>query len=138
LGGKTDDNQYDEDGYVKNDIKWNLGFNFSMNLSYGTYHPEKREYGYRITKNFGLNGSIQPTKNWNFNFNATYDFDAKKIAYMNMNITRNLHCWSISATVNPVGMYKTYFVTLRANSSMLQDLKYEQRGRSSGYDPDWD
>lgn len=59
LGGKTDDNQYDEDGYIKNDIKWNLGFNFSMNLGYGTYNPEKREYGYRITKNFGLNGSIQ-------------------------------------------------------------------------------
>ncbi len=57
---------------------------------------------------------------------------------MTMNITRNLHCWSISASVNPVGMYKTYYVTLRANSSMLQDLKYEQRGRSSGYDPDWD
>jgi len=139
-GGQADDNQYDEDGYVKNEIKWNLGFNFSMNLAYNqnSFDTKKMEYKYRVTKNFGLNGSIQPTKNWNFNFNTTYDFDAKKIAYMTVNLTRNLHCWSISASVNPVGMYKSYYVTLRASSSMLQDLKYEQRGRSSTYDPNWD
>ena len=77
-------------------------------------------------------------KNWSFNFNASYDFDAGKIAYMSCNLTRNLHCWSISASFNPVGQYKSYYVSLRASSSMLQDLKYEQRGRASSYDPNWD
>ncbi|WP_369799104.1 putative LPS assembly protein LptD [Dysgonomonas sp. BGC7] len=136
--GKKDDNQYDEDGYVKNEIKWNLGLNFSMNYGYGEFDFKKNEYKGRLTKTFGFNGSIQPTKNWNLNFNATYDFDYKKIAYMSCNITRNLHCWSISASFNPVGPYKSYYVSLRASSSLLQDLKYEQRGRSSSYDPQWD
>lgn len=138
LEGRQDDKEYDEDGYVKNEIKWNLGLNFSMNYGYGDFDHDKMEYKGRLTKTFGLNGSIQPTKNWNFNFNANYDFDSKKIAYMSCNLTRNLHCWSISASFNPVGQYKSYFVTLRASSSMLQDLKYEQRGRTSGYDPNWD
>lgn len=138
LEKKKDDNQYDEDGYVKNDIKWNLSFNFSMNYNYGDFDYDKMEYKGRLTKNFGLSGSIQPTKNWNFNFNTSYDFDAKKIAYMSCNLTRNLHCWSITASFNPVGAYKSYYVSLRASSSLLQDLKYEQRGRSSSYDPNWD
>ncbi len=144
LEGKKDDNEYDEDGYIKNEIKWNLGFNFSMNYSWDTSRDPKEgkdgyvEYRGRITKTFGFNGNIQPTKNWNLNFNATYDFDAKKIAYMTVNLTRNLHCWSISANINPIGMYKSYYISLRASSSLLQDLKYEQRGRTSSYDPNWD
>ncbi|MDU1891885.1 MAG: putative LPS assembly protein LptD [Dysgonomonas sp.] len=152
LEGKEDDNEYDEDGYIKNEIKWNLGLNFSMNYGWDTNDWKPRsdndnsnsrydgfvEYKGKITKNFGFNGSIQPTRNWNFNFNASYDFDAKKIVHLNCNLTRNLHCWSITASFNPVGQYKSYFVSLRASSSMLQDLKYEQRGRSSGYDPNWD
>jgi lipopolysaccharide assembly outer membrane protein LptD (OstA) len=109
-----------------------------MNYNYGDFDYDKMEYKGRLTKNFGLSGSIQPTKNWNFNFNTSYDFDAKKIAYMSCNLTRNLHCWSITASFNPVGAYKSYYVSLRASSSLLQDLKYEQRGRSSSYDPNWD
>ena len=143
MEAKKDDNQYDEDGYVKNEIKWNLGISFSMN--YNTNKLPKQaarndyaEYRGTLTKALSLNGNIQPTKNWNFNFNASYDFDAGKIAYMSCNLTRNLHCWSISASFNPVGQYKSYYVSLRASSSMLQDLKYEQRGRASSYDPNWD
>ena len=85
-----------------------------------------------------FNGSIQPTKNWNFSFTSAYDFDAKKVTYMNCNISRNLHCWNISASLVPFGDYTSYFVTLRVNSSMLQDLKYEKRGRKTSYDPEWD
>lgn len=144
LEGKKDDNQYDEDGYVKNEIKWNLGISFSMNYNYNTSRftePDAKgyaEYKGRLTKALSMNGNIQPTRNWSFNFNASYDFDAGKIAYMSCNLTRNLHCWSISASFNPVGQYKTYYVSLRASSSLLQDLKYEQRGRASNYDPNWD
>ena len=143
LEGKKDDNQYDEDGYIKNDIKWNLGISFSMNYNTNKLPKEAERDGYAeyrgsLTKALSLNGNIQPTRNWSFNFNASYDFDAGKIAYMSCNLTRNLHCWSISASFNPVGQYKTYYVSLRASSSLLQDLKYEQRGRSSSYDPNWD
>lgn len=143
LSEKKDDNEYDEYGYVKDAIKWNLSLNFSMNYNLNSSswtQPDREGYAElkgQLTKNFGFSGNIQPTKNWNLNFNASYDFDNKKISYMTCNITRNLHCWSLSASFNPVGPYKSYYVSLRASSSMLQDLKYEDRGRSSSYDPDW-
>ena len=141
LAKKKDDNQYDEDGYLKNDIKWNLGFNFGM--SYRGYYERDGEtsfvkYKGNLTKTFGFNGSIQPTKNWNLTINSSYDFDAKKFADLYCTLTRDLHCFSISANFRPVGTYKSYFVTLRASSSMLQDLKYENKNKSSSYDPNWD
>lgn len=135
---KKDDGEYDNDGYLKNEVKWNLSFNYSANYAYSSeLEKNKNEYKRKLTHNFGLNGSLQPTKNWNFTFNTSYDFDRSKFAYMNCTLTRNLHCWSLSASFIPIGPYKSYYVSLRASSSLLQDLKYEKRGRSSTYDPDW-
>lgn len=141
---KAEDGEYDPDGYMKNEVKWNLGFSIGMNYGWDTSRePINKgngfgEYHGKWTKTFGFNGGIQPTKNWNFTFNSSYDFDAKKLAYTTCNLTRDLHCWSLTASFTPVGPYKTYYVTLRASSQILQDLKYEERGRSSSYDPKWD
>lgn len=136
---KKDEGQYDKDGYLQNNIQWNLSFNYSANYAYTSEVEERaNEYKRKLTHNFGFSGNIQPTKNWNFNFNANYDFEQKKIGYASCTLTRNLHCWSISASIIPIGQYKSYFISLRASSSMLQDLKYEKRGQSSSYDPAWD
>ena len=129
--------EFDEDGYLKNAVNWNLSFNYSLRYGYGEFDVDRKEYKGALTHNFGLSGSIQPTKNWNFTFNTDYNFDLNKFTNINCTLTRNLHCWSMSASFIPIGPYKSYNFTIRANSSMLQDLKYEQR--SSPYDQgmDW-
>lgn len=140
LGDSGDSSgDYDADGYAKNDIKWSFGVSFSMNYGYSSeIDVKKKEYKMKLGKNLSFNGTIQPTKHWNLSFYGSYDFEMKKIPHMSMSLTRDLHCWSISGSVTPVGMYKSYYVTLRANSSLLQDLKHEFKGRSSSYDPNWD
>lgn len=130
LGRKEESDETDSDGYFKNTVPWNLSFNYSMSLSYGTFNKEKLEYNYRITQALSFNGSIQPTKNWNFNFNATYDFDTHKISYMTCNVTRNMHCFQMTASFSPVGQYKSYTFSIAVSSSLLKDLKYN---KSSNY-----
>lgn len=129
--------EFDENGYLKNQLNWNLSFNYSLRYGYGEFDTDRLEYKGALTHNFGLSGSIQPTKNWNLTFNTDYNFDLKRFTNVNCTLTRNLHCWSMSASFIPIGPYKSYNFTIRANSSMLQDLKYEQR--SSPYDRgmDW-
>ena len=127
LGRKKETGEFDSDGYQVGTIPWSLSFSYSLSLGYGTFNREKREYNYRLTNSLSFNGSIQPTKNWNINFNATYDFDAKKISYMTCNITRNLHCWQMSASVVPIGPYKSYSFSVSVSSSLLKDLKYDKR-----------
>ncbi|HIX73846.1 MAG TPA: LPS-assembly protein LptD [Candidatus Parabacteroides intestinipullorum] len=127
LGKKKDTGEYDSDGYLVGNIPWSLSFSYSLSLGYGTFNREKREYDYRLTNSLSFNGNIQPTKNWTFNFNATYDFDAKKISYMTCNISRNMHCWQMTASFVPVGPYKSYSFSVSVSSSLLKDLKYDKR-----------
>ncbi|MDR2816590.1 MAG: LPS-assembly protein LptD [Proteiniphilum sp.] len=124
--------EFDSDGYLKNTVNWNLSFNYSVRYGYGNFNKERLEYEGKLTHNFGLNGSIQPSKNWNFTFNTDYNFDQKKFTNINCTLTRNLHCWSMSASFIPIGPYKSYNFTIRANSSLLQDLKWDER--NSPYD----
>lgn len=105
-------------------------------LRLGNFNKEKHEYDGRINQNLSISGNIQPTKNWSFSFSASYNFVTKRIAYMNCNITRDLHCWSMSASFIPVGAFKSYNFSIRVKSSILSDLKYDKSGNS--YDAlDW-
>ncbi|MDR0537564.1 MAG: LPS-assembly protein LptD [Tannerellaceae bacterium] len=117
----------DADGYYRNDFRWSLSFNYSMNLGYGDFNYKKKEFNYKITHALSFSGNIQPTKNWQFNFNATYDVDARKISYLTCNLTRNLHCFNMTASFIPVGRYKSYTFSISVSSSLLKDLKYDRR-----------
>jgi hypothetical protein len=131
---KESEGNYDDDGYFLVNIPWNLNVNYSFGFSYDTqrFDKEKRIYPYKITQNLGLSGNISPTKNWSLSFNTGYDFDSKQFTSTQLSISRQMHCWSMSASVIPVGPYQSYSFTIAVNSSLLQDLKYDQS--SSYYD----
>jgi len=119
--------ELDSDGYARWEVPWSLTLNYSINYGYGTFNKEKMEYNGRITQNLSFSGNIRPTKNWQFSFSASYNFDTGKLAYMNCNISRNLHCFTMRASFVPVGPYKSYNFHIGVNSSMLSDLKYDKR-----------
>lgn len=119
------------DGYMKWDVPWSLSVNYSINYGYGDFNREKMEYNGKIRQNLSLSGSIRPTANWNISATASYDFELKKIAYMNCNISRDLHCFTMTASFVPVGPYKSYNFHIAVKSSLLQDLKYDKRSSMS-------
>lgn len=127
---KKNSGDVDSYGYLVQKVPWSLSFNYSMQLRYGDFDPSKLEYKYKLTHALSFNGNIQPTKNWKFNFNATYDFDTHKISYMTCNITRDMHCWQMTASFVPVGPYKSYTFNIAVSSSLLKDLKWR---KSSNY-----
>ena len=125
---KEDSGEYDADGYYNATVPWSFSLSYNMSLGYGNFNPDKLEYNYRVTHNLSFSGNIKPTKNWNINFNGSYDFEAKKISHMTCTISRNLHCFTMSASVIPVGPWKSYAFSIAVNSSLLRDLKYNQSG----------
>ena len=135
---KESEGDFDADGYMLMNIPWSLSLNYSLSMSYdkttgqdGKYNKFKNnEFGYMFTQNVGMSGTISPTKGWSFNFNTAYDFDYKGFTYMQCSFIRNLHCWQISVSLNPIGPYQSYNVTLSVNASMLKDFKYNQRSNS--------
>ncbi len=50
---------------------------------------------------------------------------------MNCNISRDLHCFTMRASVIPVGPYKSYNFHISVKSSLLSDLKYDKRSSQS-------
>ncbi len=125
--GSSGDYDLDADGYVRWKVPWNLTFNYSIGYAYGSFNYKKMEYDPRITQNLSLSGSIRPTPGWNFSFTASYNFDTHRLAYMNCNISRDLHCFTMRASFVPVGPYKSYTFNIAVKSSMLSDLKYDKR-----------
>lgn len=130
-GHKDDDLQLTPEGYVPWEVPWSLSINYSINYGYGQFNKQKMEYDGKITQNLSLSGHIKPTKNWEFSASASYNFDTKKIAYMNLNISRDLHCFTMRASVIPVGPYKSYNFHISVKSSLLSDLKYDKRSSHS-------
>lgn len=130
------DGDFDSDGYMKWDFPWSLTFNYSLNYGYGEFDYNKMEYKGRWTQNLSLSGNVRPTKNWNLSMSASYNFDLKKIAYMNCSISREMHCFTMSASFVPVGPYKSYSFHIAVKSSILSDVKYDKHS-SSGNGVTW-
>jgi len=131
--GKKSEGNYDSDGYQLSDIKWNLSFNYSISLGYDDYqhfNHVTREYPYKISQTLGFNGDISPTKAWKATFNASYDFAVHRIVNMYCSISRQMHCWSMSASIVPFGPAQNYMFSIAVNSSLLQDVKYQQSSNS--------
>lgn len=129
--GEDEEITMNPDGYMAWQVPWSLTMNYSVNYGYGAFNKAKMEYDGKITQNLSLSGNIRPTKNWNFSFTASYNFDTHKLAYMNCNISRDLHCFTMTASFVPVGPYKSYNFHISVNSSMLSDLKYDKRSSLS-------
>lgn len=125
------DVQLNPDGYAQWDVPWNLSISYSVNYGYGTFNKRKLEYNGKFTHSLSFNGNIRPTKNWNISLSGSYDFEKRKIAYMNCTISRQMHCFEMSASFVPVGPYKSYNFHIAVKSSILQDVKYDKRSSYS-------
>lgn len=135
---KTTTSTYDDDGYLIWNIPWTLSLSYSFRYAYGAFNKEKMEYDYKWTQNASVSGTIQPTKGWNFSYSLNFDLEKKfRVAYMNMSCTRDMHCWNLTASMNPIGRYASFHVCIAVKSSMLQDLKYEKSSVSGSNKIDW-
>ncbi len=128
---QVEENTTDYDGYAKWECPWSLSVNYSVSYGYGAFDYEKMDWKGKWTQNLSFNGNIRPTKNWNFSFSASYNFDLKKLAYMNCSISRDLHCFTMTASFVPVGPYKSYNFHISVKSSLLKDLKYDKRSQGN-------
>lgn len=123
---KEDEDTSSDDGYLFTEIPWSLGVSYSLRYGAGREWDEKRNY-YKMEfrHNLSFSASIGFGKGWKASTSLSYDVNAKKLSYTSINISRDLHCWSMSASFVPFGPYKSYTFHIGVNASMLKDLKYD-------------
>lgn len=130
---KVEKAQADADGYQVFKMPWSLNFNYSFNISEDRskpINPHTMRYPYRYTHNINMSGNLKISNNWSFTFNSGYDFQAKEITQTSCTITRDLHCFNMSASISPFGRWRYYNFTIRATASILQDLKWDKRSQT--------
>ena len=116
------------DGYEKLTIPWSISASYSVRYgNTSVFDKTKMEYEMDFTHNLSFSGNLSLTNNWKLTASTSYDFKAKEFTYTNLNITRSLHCWNMSASIVPFGVYKSYNFHIGVNASMLQDLKYDKK-----------
>ena len=127
---KDSKNEVDIDGYDKVNIPWSISISYNVNYGRSTFNKSKMEYDMKLTHGLSLSANLSLTNNWKFSSSTQYDFINKKFPYQNINITRNLHCWTMSGTLAIYQGHANYTFHIGVNASMLQDLKYD---KNSGY-----
>lgn len=96
---------------------WSVSLNFRYNW---TLNPAGED-----RKSASLNAQniqFQLTPKWNFSTRAGYDFIRREFTPSEFSLTRTLHCWNLSFTMNPFGDFQYYFFKLSVNSSQIQGI----------------
>ena len=121
-----------DDGYVKTEFPWSLTLNYSLAYSPGSvFDYEKMEYKMQFTNNLSLSGNIGLGKGWKVSASMSYDFTHKAVTSCTFNVSRDLHCWNMTASINPIGPFKSYTFHIGVNASILSDLKYDKNSNQS-------
>ena len=103
-------------------IPWSVNLSYSLNF----YRRFKRDYsGYEtdINSNASIGGDFNLTPRWKMGVNSYYDFKTSKIQMLTMFISREMHCWQMSINVTPVGLYRSFNITISPKSGILRDLR---------------
>ncbi|MBO5718738.1 MAG: LPS-assembly protein LptD, partial [Bacteroidales bacterium] len=108
-------------------LPWSFSLSYTLRYARSTFNKERLEYDHKLSHNLSFNGNLSLTDKWKLTASSSYNFDTKQLSTMNCTVSRDLHCWVMSASFIPIGRYKSYNFSIRVKSGMLQDLKYEQR-----------
>lgn len=119
---------YDPEGalYKKVTTPWSITASYSLRYGQSGFNKQKLYYDYAFTHNLNLSGNISLYNTWRLTASTSYNFQYKEFSTMNCSVSRDLHCWEMSASFIPIGRYKSYNFSIRVKSGMLSDLKYEQ------------
>jgi hypothetical protein len=111
----------DPNSYVDFNVPWNISLNYSY--SYSNYLNQVS-----TSNTLMISGDVSITQKWKIQYSTNYDFKAMKLASAtSFSIYRDLHCWDLSFQWVPFGYLKSYNVTLKVKSTILQDLKLSKR-----------
>ena len=109
------------DTYVDFEIPW------SLRISYNLAYRHSTNADPDVTQSMQFSGDLSLSEKWKIQYSSGYHFESKEFTTTTINISRDLHCWTMSLNWLPFGRFQSYFFTIRVKSSLLQDLKLERR-----------
>lgn len=119
----------DDDGYMNFSMPWSITFGYGITMrenANGKFNTATMRYPYKFTQTLNVSGNIRISDGWNINFSTGYDFENHALSMTTASLSRDLHCFNMSASV-VLAPYTSYNFTFRCNAATLTDaLKYDK------------
>jgi hypothetical protein len=111
----------DPSAYVDFNVPYNITLNYSFTYTNNVVSTSN-------TNTLMISGDVNVTSKWKIQYNTNLDLKLRQLSSAtSFAIYRDLHCWDLAIQWLPFGYYKSYNVTLRVKSTILQDLKLSKR-----------
>jgi LPS-assembly protein len=108
--------------YTDFNIPWSLSFSYSFQFS-RVIKPDYSGYNLQTYSSLNFNGDFSLTPKWKIGGTGYVDVAKMNIQQLSMFITREMHCWQMAINVTPIGLYRSFSITINPKSGILRDLK---------------
>ncbi|MDI9365881.1 MAG: putative LPS assembly protein LptD [Flavobacterium sp.] len=112
-------------------IPWSLSLSYSLNYT-KSFSPNYK-YETQVFSSVNFSGDFSLTEKWKIGGNGYYDFNTGVLQQFSMFVTREMHCWQLAINVSPLGLYRSFNITISPKSGILRDLKINRTRTFSNY-----
>jgi len=113
-------------------IPWNLTLSYSLSFT-RLLKTDFSGFTTQTNSNLNFNGDFSLTDKWKLGGTGYYDVTTGTINQLSMFITREMHCWQMAINVTPIGLYRSFNITINPKSGILRDLKINRSRTFSNY-----
>jgi hypothetical protein len=103
-------------------IPWTLSFSYSLSFN-RQLKPDYSGFETRTFSSLNFNGDFSLSEKWKVGGTGYYDVSMGGLQQFSMFISREMHCWQMSINVMPVGIFRSFNITVNPKSGILRDLK---------------
>ncbi|MCL2039844.1 MAG: hypothetical protein FWG85_05390 [Bacteroidetes bacterium] len=108
-------------GHSNINIPWDIRFGLTFSYNRATLDRINR----RLDLNTSFNFTLADT--WKLSTGFQYDFINEKLITPQLNLTKDFHCWDLTASWYPSGYNAGFYFRFGIKSAQLRDMKIEKR-----------
>ncbi|HLF19155.1 MAG TPA: putative LPS assembly protein LptD [Bacteroidota bacterium] len=117
--------------YDQEEADFSIPWNLSLNYNFSQFQENPRVV--IRSSNVNANLSFNLTEKWQISGGTSYDLVQRQFSAPHVNVTRDLHCWTMNFYWLPLGQYRYYRFEIRVKAPQLQDLKVTKQGSQTGF-----
>jgi len=108
--------------YTDFNIPWSLTFSYSFQFT-RVLKSDFSGYKLQTFSSLNFNGDFSLTPKWKVGGTGYVDVAKANIQQLSLFISREMHCWQMAINVTPIGLYRSFSITINPKSGILRDLK---------------
>jgi len=108
--------------YTDFNIPWSLSFSYSFQFT-RVLKSDFSGYKLQTFSSLNFNGDFSLTPKWKVGGTGYVDVAKASIQQLSLFISREMHCWQMAINVTPIGLYRSFSITINPKSGILRDLK---------------